>query len=123
MAKKIRKKCRVCGTKDVHEPDEALIIEQAIFEIAKRADISIDRMDLGITLHEAMSKEQRHDLVVMMGLLVGQKMDAAEILAELYHDLNAFKQLYLNPGYAKTKLKCFCARSAGMAAKAKRLAL
>jgi len=77
---------------------DAVLIEQAIVEIAKRADISIDRKDLAITLRVAMNQSQCEDLVAMMGFLVGQKMSPAKILTELYHDLNGFKQMYLNPG-------------------------
>ena len=108
-----------CTVKD----GDDLIIEQAIVEIAKRADVQIDRLDLGCTLMHAMSTEQKNDLVAMMGVLVGSGMDAADVLTELYHDLNAFKQLYLNPHYAGSKLKGFSARSAGLAAKAKRASL
>ena len=74
---------------------DELVIEEAIVAIAEKAKTKIDRMDIGITLFVAMTKEQREDLVVMMGFLVGKKMDPAEILYNLLHDLNGLKAVYL----------------------------
>ncbi len=74
---------------------DSLVIEEAIAAIAKKANIKINRMDIGITLSVAMNQEQREDLVVMMGYLVGQKMDAEEILYNILHDLNGLKAIYL----------------------------
>jgi len=75
---------------------DELVIEEAIVAIAKKAGTKIDRMDIGITLSVAMSKEQREDLVAMMGFLVGQKMEPAKILFNLLHDLDGLKAIYLN---------------------------
>ena len=77
-----------------NKPDD-LVIQEAIEAIAKKADIEIDRIDLGCTLMHAMNQNQKQDLVAMMGFLVGQKMEAGEILYNLYHDLNGFKRIYL----------------------------
>jgi len=93
--------------------ENTLVVEKSIHEIAKRANIEIDKVDLGITLNVAMNDEQVRDLVAMMGFLVGQQMEPGQILAELYHDLNAFKQIHLNPGTER----CFSPRSAGYAQK------
>ncbi|KKL86213.1 hypothetical protein LCGC14_1946940 [marine sediment metagenome] len=88
---------------------DELVIEEAIAAIAKRAGTEIDRMDIGITLSTAMTKEQREDLVAMMGFLVGQKMEPATILYNLLHDLNGLKAVYLKDPAGK----CFSPRSSG----------
>ncbi len=94
---------------------DSLVIEEAIAAIAKKAGLTVDRMDIGITLTVAMNQEQREDLVVMMGFLVGQKMSSGEILYNLLHDLGGLKAIYLKDPHGK----CFSPRSSGYAKRAR----
>jgi len=86
-------------------------LEQKVFVLAELAEWDIDRVDAGITISIAMTDEQRNDLAAMIDYFESGNtpMPASEIMANVMHDLNGLKAVYMKLPQGD----CFCPRSSG----------
>jgi len=71
--------------------------QQIISEIIALTSCPIDRLDIGITLNQAMTEENRQDLLAMINFLKScAPYNPEEILKDIMHDIYGFKNIYLN---------------------------
>lgn len=89
-----------------------LELQNKIVSLCEKAEIPIDKMDLGVTLTVAMTQKQRDDLSAMMDYL--EQMKSAELAFNVLHDLRGLKAVYLGDPAGD----CFVPRSSGYAARA-----
>lgn len=87
---------------------------ETIKSLAKEANTDIDVMDIGITLSEAMTREQIEDLAAMIEYLRKTDMSAREVLYNALHDLQGLKSIFLEDEAGL----CFSPRSTGYRLKA-----
>jgi len=86
-------------------------LEQKVFALAELAEWDIDRTDAGMTISIAMDDEQRFDLAAMIDFLVSRDDTPSSIIANVMHDLNGLKAVYLKDPFGN----CFSPRSSGYA--------
>ena len=91
---------------------KAIELEKKIVKLHESANFPCDRLDLGITLTVALNDQQRVDLSAMIDRLT-EGNEPMYVLAQVVHDLNGLKGLYLEP----ERFVGFSPRSTGYAAK------
>ncbi|MCK5609618.1 hypothetical protein KAR91_47525 [Candidatus Pacearchaeota archaeon] len=82
-------------------------LSKKLSELAKRANIEIDRLDIGCTLCHSMTETEKVDLEAMIDWMDKQNVHPMEILANVLHDLSGFKSRH----FEKPGGDCFCPRS------------
>ncbi len=69
-------------------------LEEQIIELAKQTSVTIDRLDIGITLSIAMSEAEQDDLEAMLHYL-SKDGTPSYVLSQVMHDLNGCKARHL----------------------------
>jgi hypothetical protein len=92
-----------------------LSLMNKIFDLAKKADWQIDKVDVGCTLTNAMSQTQQADLEAMIDFLESRDEPKDSILTNVFHDLNGLKAAY----FSQPEGDCFSPRSSGYATRVK----
>ena len=89
-------------------------LQHKIQDILRKCRITIDPLDLGITLFVAMTDKERNDLSAMIDYLTSQeKISIQEICFNIVHDLVGMKAKHLGLPAGE----CFSPRSRGYAEK------
>ena len=68
------------------------VLSLKIIDLAGRAGYQLDRLDLEITITEAMNEDERADLGAMIDFLAGHNEGASYIMEQIGHDLIGYKQ-------------------------------
>ena len=70
-----------------------MILSEKIVELAGLTQIKIDRLNLDITLSQAMTEENRADMLAFLEWAGGT---SPFVLAQVMHDINGYKQEHLS---------------------------
>jgi hypothetical protein len=68
------------------------VLSLKIIDQAGRAGYQLDRLDLEITITEAMTETERRDMSAMIDFLADQNQGASYIMASVGHDLIGYKE-------------------------------
>ena len=76
-------------------------LQDKLFSMSSLLDMKVDRMDIGITIFQAMKENECEDLLEMIHFLETQAFEEKTdrptyILAQAMHDIYGFKAEYLS---------------------------
>ena len=90
--------------------DSFMVLSDKIVDMSAMTSISIDRMSLDITLSQAMTEENRADMLAFID--DPKPRSGTWVMAQVMHDIEGFKQEHLSD-----KSTGFVARTSGCAKK------